>query len=380
MKKKPVNQETKSFAFLSEISLKENSTESTIEVLREGVIRDRDLRITRDMLNDYVAHYMQGVYGSDLQVNLGHFREGEAAGWFKAMSVQIDELGVGHLMATIDWTELGVDKITKKLYKYVSAEFAFEYPHAQTGEYIPNVFMGAGLTNIPAMKNQKALALSEIMAFNSQDQSIAMFKSLLENMKGRKSLSAEDVAFLRAQLSEQSAEEQEAHKAEVDEVEKKQKEQAEAEAKASEEAKKAEEAKLNEAKKGTVSLAEHLALKEQVERQTLSETVDKTLTLSASCEIGFRDESKNEVVDFMLSLTPGQRTKFTALMGKVAAVKFGAIGSDKSTKTGSMENLSEDQKQAKVVELSEKLMKEQKLDIRDAQRQAYKEVFGVQSN
>jgi len=378
--KKPVKTDSKSFVSLSEVVLKENSTESTIEVLREGVIRDRDLRITRDMLNDYVAHYMQGVYGSDLQVNLGHFREGEAAGWFKAMNVQVDDNGVGHLMATIDWTELGVDKITKKLYKYVSAEFAFEYPHAQTGEYIPNVFMGAGLTNIPAMKNQKALALSEIVAFNSKDQSIAMFKSLLENMKGRKSLSAEDVSFLRAQLSEQSAEEQEAHKAEVDEVEKKQKEQAEAEAKAAEEAKKAEEAKLNDAKKGTVSLAEHLALKEQVERQTLSETVAKSLTLSAEHEIGFRDESKGEVVDFMLSLSPDQRTKFTALMGKIAAVKFGAIGSDKSTKSTSMENLSEDQKQARIVEMSEKLMKEQKLDIRDAQKQAYKEVYGTQSN
>lgn len=371
MSKKPVDHsDLKTISLLSEIvELNAGSNTSTVEMLREGIIRDRDLRITREMLNNYVAHFSSNVYGSDLQVNLGHYREGEAAGWFKGLHVETDSQNIAHLMAEIEWTELGVEKITKKLYKYVSSEFAFEYPHAETGELIRDVFMGAALTNIPAMKNQNQLELSEINSFANK----TMFKSLLNNMKNRKHLSSDDIAFLRVQLSEAGAEEQEAHKSEVDELEKKQKQDA-AEAEAAEKAKQAEaEKKLNDLKVGTVSLSEHLALKAKVERQELSTSFDQNFCLSESHEVGFREESKGEVVDFLLSLSENQRESFAKLMPKLAAVKFGEIGSAKSGSSKNQE-LSEEAKQAKVVELATKYTGEG-MEIRDAQRKAYKEVY-----
>lgn len=371
MPKKPVDLAgVKRISLLSEIvSLKEGSNTSTVEMLREGIIRDRDLRITREMLNNYVAHFSANVYGSDLQVNLGHFREGEAAGWFKNLYVETDAQNIAHLMAEVEWTELGIEKITKKLYKYVSSEFAFEYPHADTGELVRDVFMGAGLTNIPAMKKQNQLELSEINSFVSKP----MFKSLLNNMKNRKHLSADDVAFLRVQLSEAGAEEQAEHKAEVDELEKKQKADA-AEAEKAEAAKQAEtEKQLNDMKLGTVSLAEHLELKARVERQELSEDFDKSFCLSEAHEVGFRDESKGEVVDFLLSLNAKQRGQFTSLMSKLSAVKFGEIG---STKTGEGKNqeLGEDAKSAKVVSLASEYVSNG-MSIKEAQQKAYTEVY-----
>lgn len=355
----------------AEVTLAEGSNVSVIELLRVGTIRDRDLNVTADMLEGHVKNFEAGTYGVDLQVNLGHFREGEAAGWFKSVYTEVVD-GVLTEFAQVEWNEMGAEKISKKLYKYISAEFAYEYQDDATGEWRNHVLIGAALTNIPAMKRQKPVSLSE----EELTLKSLMLKQVIANLKKRTSLSVEDVKLARQLFSESSEEDQEATKTDVEDLEKKAKEQAEADEAAATAKKAEDEAKAKEglSENGkTVSLAEFNAMKQKLERSELSEEVNKSLMLSESNPTGFRSEALGEVVNFMLSLSAAQRESFKTLMTKATSVDFaehGASGEDvEAPASVSLASTDED----KVVALAEKYMKEG-ASVADAQRRAYSEV------
>lgn len=352
-------------------ALAEGSNVSEVEVLRIGTIQDRDLEITAEMLSDFVKNHEAEVYGCPLQVNISHYREGEAAGWIKKLYVQGDSLYM-----SVEWTELGIDKITKKLFQFVSAEFSSSYPHAKTGENVHNVFIGAALTNTPAMKHQQPIELSE-QEKAALTRKNAMIKKYLADLKARTSkLSSEDVKLMRTMLSEATAEEQAEVKADVEAVE--------AKATADEEAAKKEAEELSELRKKnaagageTVSLAEHNALKEKVLTNELKEVVESNLMLSETVATGFRKEDVGTVVGFMAKLSEDQRKAFQELMGKVQHVVLGEIGGQGGKAKADIkdgEELSDEQQQA-VVDLAEKLLSEKKAsNIGEAQTMAIKQL------
>lgn len=357
------------------VELAEGSRESVIELLRVGTIRDRDLHITADMLNGHVENFKAGTYGVDLQVNLGHCREGEAAGWIKDVFVKEAD-GVLSEYATVEWNDLGIEKISSKRYKYISSEFTFEYQDDATGEWRNHVLIGAALTNIPAMKRQKPVSLSE----EELTRNHHMFKKYIENMKKRVKLSAEDVADMRQMLSEASEEDQEASKQDVEDLAKKQEEQAKADADAAAEAAKvqaakdAETAQLNE-KGGVVSLAEHNALKQKIATMELNEEVDGSLMCSEKNPTGFRPDAKSDVVGFMLSLSEGQRVAFKGLMTKLSSVDFSTHGKS-GEEAVSVQLSAESDVADKIVALSTKYHSEG-LSAADAQKKATAEVMAA---
>lgn len=322
--------------FTSEVvALNDQTKTSRVEVLRVGVIQDRGLKITKQMLEDYVANFKANVYGTQIQVNLGHNRDGEAAGWFKDLSIDGDSL-----MGEVEWTELGAEKISKKLYKFISAEFAPKFPHAENGKLVGNVFIGAGLTNIPALKGQQPIALSEA-EFKSLTN-IRMFEKLLAEIKGRAKLSEADVKMVRALFSELPADQQtDEAKGEVEALEKKQadeaaadkaaadakaKEEADAKAKADKEA--ADAQALAEKNKGqVVSLSEFNTVKQELETIKLNEEVKASLVLSEKNGVGFLDKQLGEVVAFMATLSAEQRDTFKKLVAQVRSVDFSTRGS-----------------------------------------------------
>ena len=66
------------------------------------------------------------------------------------------------LWATVDWTEGGEKSVRRKEYRYLSADFQFNYTDNETlQEYGPTLF-GAGLTNRPVVKGMAPTILSEI--------------------------------------------------------------------------------------------------------------------------------------------------------------------------------------------------------------------------
>lgn len=364
----------KLFHYLSMVGVAENGM-TDVEVLRVGTIQDRGFKITQAMLDEFVQNFKANVYGTEIQVNLEHFRGSAAAGWITDLFVDKDKL-----YARVEWTEMGKMNIDKKLFKFVSAELASEYPHHETGKLFNNVFIGLALTNTPALKGQQPLKLEEDINLISKN----MFAKLLEEMKKRSFVSKQDKEMVKSLLEELPAEEQEAQKEAVAEVEakpeapEKTEEEKAAEAKAEEErvaaeaaAKAAEGGQALKDKANTVSLAEFNNVKSQLDAIQLKEFMNENLLLSDKLQTGFAntEESSKELKSFLISLNESQRTQFAQLVAKVVTVDLSVHG---STSVGTKENKEfADQ----VVELSEKMLAEGKAkNITEAQKMATDEL------
>lgn len=381
----------KKFEYRSAIVLSEGRI-SDIEVLRTGVIQDRGLKISRKMLEDYIANFKANVYGTELQVNLEHNRGSEAAGWIKELYItDHQDTGVASLMAKVEWTEMGQEKISKNLFKFVSAELAYDYPHHETGKPVKHVFIGLALTNTPALKGQQPVTLNE--AAEKLLLENFMLKVFLAELKKRAVVSKADKELVKTLIAEleDGAEktEAEAEQKEIDKKpetvektpeelakEKKDKEDADAAAKKAAEGKEGEE-QLTE--KLTASNKEIAELKERIEKKDLAEEVG-TLLLSEkkADEHGVKTgltgkDVKEKVVAFMLGLTHEQRETFKTLINAVRTVTVSALGEA----TLNEEGIQVEELDDKITKYAAKLVAKAKedgkeLSIEDAQKMATK--------
>lgn len=360
--------------FFTHVKLQDDN-ETIVEVLRIGMLQDRKLDITENMLDDFVNNFNDDVYGTQVPVNLEHKRGSEAAGWVVDLFIEDNKL-----FAKVEWTELGEEKIEKDLFKFVSAELALQFPHHKTGKKVKNVFIGLALTNTPALKQQEPLKLEEEYLFNK----IAMFKTILADFKKRDIVSKEDKELLNTLLEEApEGEVTEEVKADVAEVEAKPEEAAPTEATDEEKEKEAEEEKkaeeLKEKAQQAVTLEEKLGesnqklakLEEKIERTELTEVFDKSMMLSGKNNVGFNKDSQKEVVDFMLSLEEGQRDIFKKIVADVRAVDLSEVG---SVNVQDQINGSEALADAIVKKTVELMAKDKDLDAGEAQKQATKEL------
>lgn len=360
----------KNFFTRSPILLKEGETTSDVEVLRVGVIRDRNWQITKAMLNAYVKNFNENVYGTQVQVNLEHNRGSEAAGWVTDLYMEGK-----HLYATVEWTEMGIEKITKKLFKFVSAELAMEYPHHESGELVQNVFIGLALTNTPALKGQGPLSLSEIL------NQTFMLKKFLELLKARSFVSKEEKETMRVMLEEADDAEKEEVKSEVAEVEAKpevapeteeqklareakEKEEADAKAKADAEAAEAKaqaDQNLSEEEKKFNALAEENRLLKEEKAKMLTEKAIVPFLLSEDQKTGFVEaKSKDKLVKFLSSLDEEDRAEALSLLAEILHVELKEIGSTKVEKKLEGEE-AEDAKLADQKVRAEKLASEKNI-------------------
>lgn len=357
------------FHYLSMIGEPGDKT-STLEVLRVGVIRDRDLRITKKMLEEYVQNYKDNVYGTEVQVNLEHKRGSEAAGWVKDLYIEGDKL-----MAKVEWTELGMEKISKKLFKFVSAELANKYPHFKSGDLIGNVFIGLALTNTPALKGQDALALSEQIEELINKDNI-MFKKYLQSLKERKIVSKEEKITMHVLLADLPEDEKTTVAGEVGEVDAKPEV-----AEKTEEEKKAEAgAKATEAAKtaGGENLAEklvevnknNLALQEKVKKMELKEEMQKSYLLSTTNKIGFQEVDLDIALDFVATLSEEQMIAFKQVFSKIRSVDLSTIGQSGKTE----EQLSEEAKLVKADVKARALAEKTQRPLADCLSEVYVEM------
>jgi len=135
---------------------------SKIEIMRTGTWKHPlygQFSISENDINDFILHFNEGVRGVDIAIDLEHGEtphKGASAGWIKSLNKQGNSL-----LAEIEWTELGKEKLKNKEYKYFSPEFKFNYEDLETGKKYTNVLMGGGLTNRPFIKNMQPVLLSE---------------------------------------------------------------------------------------------------------------------------------------------------------------------------------------------------------------------------
>jgi len=361
-----------------------NTDISIIEVLRIGKILDRDLTVTKEMLEQYVKNFQNNVYGSELQINIGHNREGEAAGWIKDLYVDGDTL-----MAKVEWTPLGREKIESKQFKFTSSELAPSWPDAKTGKKVRNVFIGAALTNIPAVKGMAPVSLSEkaniYLNQNNMKVLAKKFGDLMDKEKITKGDLDEFNDMMKKHLKDHAEEMEEADKKKLEDMASKVKDKYKDDGKEPDEAEEEEEEeedsgtekgkskKLSE-KKSYVSLAEFQAekqkrieLEEKIARQELQERIEDELVLSDDREIGFvaDEETLVEVTNFLVGLSEDKREEFFELMSLVKSVDLsirGGLGVKVSKVKLSEEN---------VVSLAETLLKDGKAkNISEAQKMA----------
>jgi hypothetical protein len=349
------------------------SEASDIEILKVGEIQGRGLTITEAMLDDFVENFYSNAYGTELQVNLGHNREGEAAGWIKEVYKEN-----GSLKAKVEWTPLGVEKIKSKQFRYTSSELELRRQHFETGKTVNNVLIGVGLTNIPAVKGMQALTLSEevqtdIILTESMDKIKKMYAELMKKEK----MSNADFNTFKEACADYMEEE------EVKEMMSKvsgRMNNSEAETvdnnkdnsmNLSDELKKQGLVALTEEKLAELTASAEAGRKaaEELTKKSLSEEVESNLCLSEERSVGFKKADAKSVADFMFSLSEEQRTQFKDIVGKILHVELGEKGRTLEPTAKTEEALlSEADKRA------HEIAKEQGIELSEALSIAYKEL------
>lgn len=134
----------------------------TIEIMRIGKWKHPVyglFEITENTMKNIITNFKNKVRGIDISFDLEHggtSNKSEAVCWVKNL------INTGStLLAEVEWTELGKEKILNKTFRYFSPEFQFIYTDEETGKKFNNVLLGGGLTNKPFIKHMSPVMLSE---------------------------------------------------------------------------------------------------------------------------------------------------------------------------------------------------------------------------
>jgi len=142
------------------VLLSEENIPKKIQLLRVGnfVHDGREIEVSNSDLKSMVKNFSDKIRGIDLMIDFSHNSEGEAAGWINNLA--LSDSG-DQLWANVDWTPTGKKSLENKSFKYISADFSFNYKdNEKRNDHGPTLF-GAGLTNRPVVKEMSPIVLSE---------------------------------------------------------------------------------------------------------------------------------------------------------------------------------------------------------------------------
>jgi phage I-like protein len=142
------------------VLLSEENIPKKIQLLRVGnfVHDGREIKVSNLDLKSMVKNFSEKIRGIDLMIDFSHNSEGEAAGWINQLA--LSDSG-DQLWAEVDWTPTGKKCLENKSFKYISADFSFNYKdNEKRNDHGPTLF-GAGLTNRPVVKEMSPIVLSE---------------------------------------------------------------------------------------------------------------------------------------------------------------------------------------------------------------------------
>ena len=194
------------------ISLSDNSSDNKlVEIMRTGEWKHPvygELKITDETLENVICNFNDKVRGVDIPIDLEHEvsqHKGEAAGWVKSLIKKGNKL-----LAEIEWTKLGEEKIKDKIYRYFSPEFKFNYRDSETGKVYKDVLFGGGLTNKPFIKRMNPVMLSEnintdfceYIQITKKEGNVNMNKELYKLLKLSETASDDDMMNTIKQLIE----------------------------------------------------------------------------------------------------------------------------------------------------------------------------------
>lgn len=147
---------------LGESIIPENELNRKVQILRCGTFNHPEygtFEITKETLLSMQKNFDAKVRGVDIAIDYAHRSDKEAAAWIQALHLSDDG---NELWAEVLWTPNGKDALIKKEYRYLSADFTFDYQDNESLIKFGPVLFGAGLTNRPVVKNMApAIELSE---------------------------------------------------------------------------------------------------------------------------------------------------------------------------------------------------------------------------
>lgn len=177
-----------------------------IEIMRTGKWKHPvydNLEITGNTIDNIISNFDNKVRGVDISFDLEHgetSHKSEAVCWVKKLVKNNSKL-----LAEVEWTEFGKEKIQNKSFRYFSPEFKFVYEDAETGKKFNNVLLGGALTNKPFIKKLQPIMLSETIDAN--DLNSELYSPCIEDMKkGDNSMNKKLFEVLK--LSEKATEEE----------------------------------------------------------------------------------------------------------------------------------------------------------------------------
>jgi phage I-like protein len=157
-----------------------------VQVMRTGTFFSEEygkFEITKQTLSDMKTNFDNRVRGIDLAIDYKHDSEDIAAGWIKDVYLLNDG---NELWAKVDWTPNGEKVLSDKEFRYLSADFSFDFQHNETKEKHGPTLFGAGLTNRPFIKSMKpVVALSEKekgKVMDEKDQKIAELEAKIAEL------------------------------------------------------------------------------------------------------------------------------------------------------------------------------------------------------
>lgn len=161
------------FVSSNPINFTDGAEFATLELLRVGHWPESshgDIKITTQNLIEFKENFDKNVFRltdqngkPQLPLNFGHNKGEEAAGWIKELELS-DEKTV--LIGKIKLTPIGREKVENKEFIFASAEFNFQFVDPELRTKVNNVITGAALTNIPFVKGMKSIQLTE---FNMEE-------------------------------------------------------------------------------------------------------------------------------------------------------------------------------------------------------------------
>lgn len=182
-----------------------------IQVIRTGTFHHEKygkFEITKDHLLAFKKNFDAKVRGIDIALDYGHDSEGEAAAWFT--SIELSDDGT-ELWAVPDWTPSGAESVIAKRYRYVSADFNFDYTDNETLKKHGPTLLGAGLTNRPVVKGQAPVIEltegkgSEVDPKDKQIEELkAKIAELEAKLSGKAQASEVELGDMKKELAEKS--------------------------------------------------------------------------------------------------------------------------------------------------------------------------------
>lgn len=163
-----------------------------VQIVRVGKWKHEtagNFEITEDTLLSFQKNFVDNVLGVDIMLDYAHDNQHEAAAWFKELQIR-DKTS---LWGKVDWTKVGAAKVGGKEYRYLSADFHFDYQDNESGKKYGPTLKGAALTNRPFVKRMApTVMLTEV----TEGDDMATETTEVEKLKGQvKQLSDEKAAL-----------------------------------------------------------------------------------------------------------------------------------------------------------------------------------------